>query len=109
MAYRRCRRFGGREIAVRHALCEDGLGHGAVQRQTFGLPVLLVPAEIEPAQTFENRIERGFGVALDIGIVDAQDHRPAVVAGIKPIEDISARAPDVQKAGGRRRKPDSQH
>ena len=31
------------------------------------------------------------------------------MAGIKPIEDIGARAPDVQKAGGRRRKPDSKH
>ena len=80
-----------------------------MQREPLGLPVLLVPAEIQPAQPLEDGIERGFGVALDVGIVDAQDHGAAVVAGVEPVEDEGARAPDVQKARGRRRKADSQH
>ena len=43
----------------------------------------------------------------DVGIVDAQDHGAAVVAGIEPVEDEGARAPDVQKARGRGRKTNS--
>ena len=81
----------------------------AVQREAVRLLVLLVPAEVEPAQPFEDGIERGLGVALDVGIVDAQDHGPAVVAGVEPVEDEGARAPDVQKARGRGRKANSEH
>ena len=80
-----------------------------MKRQPLGLFVLLVPAEVEPAQAFEDRSHRGFGVALDVGIVEAQDHRPALVAGVEPVENEGARAADVQKAGRRRRKTDSQH
>ena len=80
-----------------------------VQRQPLGLAILLVPTEIEPAQALEDGIERGLGIALDVGVVDAQDHGAAVVAGVEPVEDEGARAPDVQKAGGRRRKTNSKH
>ncbi len=69
------------EIAIGQALLKNRLGHLAVQRQALGLAVLLVPAEIEPAQAVEDGVERGLGVALDVGIVDAQDHGAAVAAG----------------------------
>ncbi len=36
--------LGGSEIAVRQALLKDRFGHLPVQSQTFGLPVLFVPA-----------------------------------------------------------------
>ena len=73
--------LGGREIAIGQALVEDGFGDFAVQGEALGLAVLLVPAEIEPAEAVEDGIERGFGVALDVGVVDAQDHGAAVVGG----------------------------
>ena len=85
------------------------LRHVAVQVEAVGLPVQLVPAEVEPPQAFEDGIERRFGIALDIGVVDAQDHRALIVAGIEPVEDESARAADVQISRGRGRKADSKH
>ena len=100
---------GRREVAIGQALLEDRLGRLPMQRQALGLAVLFVPAEIQPAQPFEDGIERGFGVALDVGVVDAQDHGAAVAAGVQPVEDERARAADVEKARGRGRKADSKH
>jgi hypothetical protein len=40
--------------------------------------------------------------ALDVGVLDAQQHRAAVVAGVEEVEDRGARAADVEKAGRRR-------
>jgi hypothetical protein len=45
-----------------------------MQIEALGLAILLVPSQIEPAQALEDGIERGLGVALDVGVVDAQDH-----------------------------------
>ena len=98
-----------REIAVGEPLAEDRVGHLPVQGQPLGLPVLLIPAQIEPAEPFENRLQRRFAVAFHVGIVDAQNHGAAVVAGIQPVKNVSARAPDVQEARGRRREADSGH
>ncbi len=52
-------RVGGRKVAISQAFLKDGVGDLAVQSQTFGLLVLLVPAQIEPAQPFEDRIDGG--------------------------------------------------
>ena len=46
-----------REIAVSHPLAEDRLGHLPMDGQALGLPVLLVPSKIEPAQPVEDGIE----------------------------------------------------
>jgi hypothetical protein len=46
-------------------------------------------------------LDAGLGVALDIGVVQAQHHGSVVVAGLEPIEDEGASAADVQEAGGR--------
>ena len=78
-----------------------------MQIQAIGLAVELVPSQIEPVQAFEDGIERGLRVALDIRIVDAQDHGAAVVAGIQPIENERSRAADVKIARRRGRKADS--
>ncbi len=102
-------RMRGREIAIRQAFLQDCLRHLTVQREAFRLPVLFVPTQTEPVEAVEDGIERGLGVALDIGVVDAQNHRAAVVAGVEPIENEGARAPDVQKARRRGRKADSNH
>jgi hypothetical protein len=82
---------------------------GVKSREAVGLLVLFVPSEVEPAQAVEDGIDGGFGVAGDVGVVDAQDHGAAVVAGVEPVEDIGPRAPNVQKASGRRGETNSDH
>ena len=47
----------GREIAIGQPFWKIASATGAVQSQALGLLVLLVPAEIEPAQPFENGID----------------------------------------------------
>jgi hypothetical protein len=103
------RRAGGREIAVGHALCENRFGHLPVQREALRLPVFLVPAEPQPAEAGEDGIKRSLRVAPQVGIVHAQNHGSAFVAGKKPIENERARATHMQKPGGRGRKPDPRH
>ena len=78
-----------------------------MQIEPLRLPVLFVPAEIEPLQPLEDRIQRCFGIALEIRIVDAQDHGSAIVPGIQPVEDERAGAADVQIAGRRGREANS--
>ena len=80
-----------------------------MQRQPLRLPVLLVPPQIQPVQPVKDGIERRLRVALDIRVVNAQDHRAAVTARVQPVEDEGARAPNVQKTSGRRRKAHSKH
>ena len=96
-----------REIAVGEAFLKDRLGHLPVQRSAFGLLVFLVPAQAQPLQSFENGVHRGIGIALHIGIVEPQNHRSAVPAGIQPVKNKSARAAHVKKSGGRGRKTHS--
>ena len=100
---------GGSEVAIGEALGEDGLGHLAVQGKPLGLLVLLVPGEAEPAQAVEDGVDAGVGVALDVGVVQTQDHGAAVVAGVEPVEDEGARTAHMEKAGGRGRESDSEH
>ena len=100
---------GGGKVAVGQAFLKDGIGDLAVQREALGLLVFLVPAEIEPAQAIENGVDAGFGVALDIGVVEAEDHGSSVMAGIEPVEDEGAGAAHVQKTGGRRCESNAKH
>src|ERR1700728_4211437 len=78
-----------------------------MQMEALRLAVEFVPAECEPIQPFVDGVERGFGVALDIGVVDAQHQCAAVLANIEPIKDEGARAANVQIAswGGRKTSP----
>src|SRR5215471_20854327 len=71
--------------------------------------VLLIPPQPEPSQPLKDRLYRRFGVALDVGIVEAQNHRAAGVAREQPVEKERARRPDVQKSGRGWRKPHSCH
>ena len=95
------------EIPVGQAFLEDAPGDFAVQIQPLGLFVLFVPAEIQPFQALKNRIHRRLGIPPHIGVVQAQNHRPAMMAGIEPVKNKSAGAAHVQKACGRRSKPDA--
>jgi hypothetical protein len=48
-----------------------------MQRKAFGLAVLLIPAEAQPVEAFEDRLQRRLGIALEIRVVDAQNHGAA--------------------------------
>ena len=80
-----------------------------MQSEAVGLTVELVPAELEPFETFVDGIERDLGVPFDVSIVDAKNYRAAVVASVEPVEDESSRAPNVKVPGRRRRKTDACH
>jgi hypothetical protein len=92
---------GGGEVAIGEAACEDGFGLLAVEGQALGLLVFFVPVEAQPPEAREDGLDAGVGVALDIGVVEAQDHDAVVVTGKEPIEDKGAGAADVKEAGGR--------
>ena len=97
------------KVAVGQTFLKDGVGDLAVEREALGLLVLFVPAEIKPAQAIENLIYARLGVALDVGIVEAEDDGSSIVAGIEPVEDEGAGAADVQKTGGRRSESNTEH
>ena len=92
------------EVAIGEAFSLDLERCGPVKIEALGLLVLFVPVEAQPAQPLEDGLHAGVGVALDVGVVQAQHHGAVVVAGIEPIEDEGAGAAHVQKAGGRGRK-----
>jgi len=79
-----------------------------VQGQALGLLVLLVPPQAEPAEPVEDRTERRLGVALDVGVVDAQDHGPAVPPAYSQLK-MKVLALLCGETQWRRRKTDSMH
>ena len=87
---------------IAHAICR-------CSSSRFGLAILFVPTQIEPLQALENRIERGLRIALDVGVVNAQDHRPVVVPGVEPVENEGSRAANMQIARRRGGETNSQH
>src|SRR5262249_2328221 len=64
----------------------------------------LVPVEAEPGEAVEILGYRRLRRALAIGVLEARDEAPGVVACEQPVEQRGARAPDVQVTGGTRRK-----
>ena len=84
-------------------MAKIGFGRLPVQGKPFGLLVLFVPVKAQPAQALKDGLDAGIGVALDVGVVEAQHHGSAVMARKEPIEDEGARAADVKKSSGRRR------
>ena len=97
------------EIAICKAFCQNLVREASVELPAFGLPVTLIPAEIQPFQTVEDRIERSLGVAFDVGVVNPQDHSALIVPGVQPIENEGPRAADVEITSGRGGKADSGH
>src|SRR5712664_356146 len=95
----------------------EGLPSRQVKRATrrgpphFGSLRLLkrpfVPVHAQPLQTIQDSLHQFRLVALRVRILDAQDHCAALAARKKPIEERRSRAPDVQIAGGGRRKTHS--
>ena len=97
------------EIPIREAFRENRLRQLLMQRQSLGLPVLLIPSEAQPVQPREDGLQRFFCVSLQIRVVNAQDHSAAIPPRVKPVENEGARTPDVQIARWGGRKPNSEH
>src|SRR5690606_18524580 len=54
----------------------------------------------QPVHGLEDRVDRGLGAALAVGVLDPQDELAAAVARLQPAVQRGARATDVQVAGG---------
>jgi hypothetical protein len=107
---------GGAIAVVGAALRDEPRRQGAVPVETLRLEVRtvravdlgpLVPVEAEPPQSVEDRLHHFRRRALEIGIFNPQDERPAEPAREQPVEQRRAGAPDVQIPGRRRREPDA--
>ncbi len=59
----------------------------------------------EPVEAIKDRLDRGIGRALAVGILNTEQHLAAGMAGIEPVEEGGARSADMQVAGRGRRKP----
>ena len=66
----------------------------------------LVGIQPQPAQSVEDRLDRGLRGALPVGVLDAQQIAAAMVTGEQPVEQRGSRTPDVQITSRRRSKPD---
>ena len=60
-----------------------------------------VPVDAEPVQGVEHLVERLFGVACGVGVLDAEDELTAGVACVGPVEEGGAHHAHVRGAGGR--------
>ena len=81
------------------------LRHLGVTRRTCELEGdLAVPLQAEPGQAIQDGLDGGRGGARAVGVLDTQQVFAAVMAGKQPVEERSARAADMQKAGRRGRK-----
>src|SRR4051794_41635868 len=95
----------GREVAIGKALRENGVGRLAVQSQALRLLVLFIPREAQPAQPLEDGLNAGLGVALEVGVIQAQHHGSVVVAGGKTsVNERAGGAPPGGKPRGGGRK-----
>ena len=80
----------------------------AIHFHALGLMVgTLVPVEAEPAHALQDAVNHLRGRALEIGVLNAQDQRAAVMASEQPVEQRGARAAHVQVSGGRGREADA--
>src|SRR5205814_10686868 len=69
----------------------------------------LVPPETEPFEVVEDRLGAARHVPGGIGVVDAEEERPAVLVGEDAICHRAERPSQVERAGGARRKTHTDH
>jgi hypothetical protein len=97
--------LGGAVAAVRLAGGQQLARHLGVTVDSLRLEHrIAVPVEPEPAQAVDDGVNGGLGGPCAVGVLDAQQEPPAVMAGEQPVEIGGARAANVQEAGRRRRK-----
>jgi hypothetical protein len=68
---------------------------------------LIVPIEPKPLQALENSVDRFGCGAFAVGILYAQQERPACVPGEKPIEQGGSGSTYVEETGWARGEPDN--
>ncbi len=86
---------------VRLAGSHQFIGHLLVTIQPLGLVKrTFIGIQTKPVHGIENRLHRGIGRALAIGILDAQDEFAAATARFQPAVQCSAGAADMQETGG---------
>ena len=86
-------------------LLELGLVESGALRLEVGAVVAadlgpLVPIHAQPAHRVEDHLQEGVGVALLVGVLDAEDELAARVTGVEPVEQGRAGASDMEEAGG---------
>src|SRR3989454_2383757 len=102
--------FLARPAAVRLSLRDELLGDFLVPSEALHLEErTLIPVEPEPAHGVEDRLHRGFGRALEVRVLDAQDEFTAVLSGVRPREESGPRPADMEVAGRARSKTGSDH
>ena len=93
--------FPGLVGAVGLAGCEQVVGHFAIPLQPVGLVErALVIIQAQPVHRLQDRVDRGLGAALAVGVLDPQHELPAVAACGQPAVQRGAGAADMQVAGG---------
>ena len=98
----------GAEAIVGMSGSQQLRGALAIHFHTLGLVVgTLIPIEAEPAHALQDAVNHLRGRALEIGVLNAQDERAAMMAGEQPVEQRGARAAHVQVSGGRGRETDA--
>ena len=97
----------GAEALVGGAALEELPGRVEVAVEAVGLEVgPLVPVEAEPPQGRLDAVRPVLAGSFDVGVLDPQHERAALVAGVEPVEQGGAGAADVEEAGRGRREPD---
>ncbi len=96
---------------------EGPVGLALADQPVRGVPIEVVPAglvertlvvaEPEPLHGREDLRGQLLARALDVGVLDAQDERAALVPREEQVVERGARAPDVERARRGRRKPDA--
>jgi hypothetical protein len=87
----------------RRAAGQAVLSRLLIHRRALGLiKRSFIPIHAQPFQSVDNPRYKLRLIALSVGVLNSQDHGAALAPCEKPIEQSSARAPDVEIAGGRR-------
>src|SRR5882762_6565466 len=95
---------------VRFSLSDEPLGDFLVPCEALHLKErTFVPVEPKPTHRVEDRLHRGFGRALQVGVLDAQDEFAAAPARVRPRKERGARATDMKIARGARGEAGSYH
>jgi hypothetical protein len=77
-----------------------------MQIQSLRLEIrAFVPIDAKPTQAVQNALNQLRAIALDVRVLDTQNHRAATPAREQPIEKRGASASHVQIARRRRREP----
>src|SRR5579864_1321289 len=97
------------ETEIRLALSQQPLRMFAIDFQPIGLSIgtvcaanigTFVPIEPQPFQILEQRSLETRFTALNVGVLDAQHHRAALLPRKEPVEQRGTGIADVQMSGG---------